>query len=78
MDPNLMVPAFAWFSVALGLFTFIYRMIHPAFFRKLAMMQKAFGNTAGYLLHFVAYTIVPLLVGVVLLWTRHQASLPLS
>jgi|GEM_PF-5955990 len=72
MSPDLLVPAFAWFSVALGLFNFVYRMIHPAFYRKLAMMQKAFGAVPGYLLHFFAYTVVPLVIGVVMLWAHHN------
>ncbi len=76
MTPDVVVPVFAWFSVGLGLFTFVYRMIHPAYFRKLAMMQKALGAGPGYLLHFVAYSIVPLVIGVVLLWANHNQQLP--
>ena len=75
MSPDVMVSAFAWFSVALGIFTFLYRFIHPAFFRKLAMMQKVFGPGPGYALHFFAYTIVPIVIGAALLWSQHQAAL---
>lgn len=72
MDINVLAPIFAWFSIGLGIFTLIYRMIHPAFFRKLAMMQKVFGSGWGYMLHFTAYTVVPLVVGASLIWTRYQ------
>lgn len=74
MNMEFWVPVFAWFSIGLGIFTLIYRMIHPAFFRKLAMMQKVFGLGWGYLLHFVAYTLVPLVIGASLIWTRHQEA----
>ena len=72
MDAQFFTQAFAWFSLSLGLFTFVYRMVHPAFFAKLAMMQKAFGPAPGYWLHFIAYTVVPIVIGVVFLWAQHQ------
>jgi hypothetical protein len=75
MNMDFWVPVFAWFSIGLGIFTLIYRMIHPAFFLKLGMMQKVFGPGWGYLLHFVAYTVVPLVIGASLILTRHQGAM---
>jgi len=68
MNPEVIAPAVGWFSIVLGLFTLLYRLIHPAFFRKLAMFQKAFGTAPGYMLHLFAYSLVPLVVGIVMLW----------
>jgi len=75
MSPEVIAPEFGWFSIALGLFTLLYRLIHPAFFRKLAMMQKAFGAGPGYLMHFLAYTVVPLVVGASMVWAHYNGQL---
>ena len=75
-NPDWMVQAFAWFAIVLGIFTLLFRLIKPDFFRKLEMMQKAFGPAAGYLIHFLAYTVMPLVIGVGLLWMRHQNMMP--
>ena len=74
MDVDTARLAFAWFAILLAMFTFLFRMIKPGFFRKLAMMQKAFGSVPGYLMHFFAYTIVPLVIGIVLLWSQQQQA----
>ena len=51
-----------------GLGTLMLRFIKPeAFWRKLGPMKEKFGDKAGTAIHWVAYTIVPLVAGAVML-----------
>jgi hypothetical protein len=51
-------------SFAFGVYTLIVRAKRPEKFAKLEAMRKAWGQTAGTVIHVVAYSVVPLLFGV--------------
>ena len=50
-----------------GIYTFYLRATNPAKFGKLEAMKEQWGETAGYAIHVLAYSIVPILFGVVML-----------
>jgi hypothetical protein len=49
-----------------GASTIILRHSHPHLFKKFGLMKAQFGDTAGYIVHFVAYSAVPLIFGIVM------------
>jgi hypothetical protein len=51
-------------AIGFGLYSAFLRATNPAKLGKLAPMQKAMGNTAGALVHFAAYSLVPIAFGV--------------
>ena len=54
-------------TVALfGLYTFVVRIKAPDKFIKLSAMKDKFGNAAGTTIHTIAYSIVPLVFGGIL------------
>ena len=53
-------------AILFGLFTGVARFVAPnsAIFSKLEPMKERFGPTAGTAVHVVAYTLMPLVFGV--------------
>ena len=68
MDTNLVFGALA---LLFGVTTLLGRIFAPnsALFSKLEPMKKQFGDKAGNALHVVSYTVVPIVVGLVLIAT---------
>ena len=54
-------------AIAYGVFTIYARVTNRAGFGKLEAMKERWGSTAGTILHVIAYTVVPIVVGIVLL-----------
>lgn len=50
-----------------GLYTLIMRMKAPEKFGKLKAMKDKFGNTSGQIIHTIAYTIVPVVLGILVM-----------
>jgi len=61
MEPISIVIGLA--AVLFGLATAVLRVTHPGMFRKLEAMQRMWGKTPGTVLHWIAYTILPILAG---------------
>lgn len=59
--PSLVIGIFA---LGFGLYTLILRMTDPSKFGKLQAMKKLYGETAGNVVHIIAYTLLPLLIGI--------------
>lgn len=57
-----------FFAVAFGLYTLIARQIVPHQFAKLGPMKEKFGDRGGLAVHFLGYTLMPLIIGGVLLY----------
>lgn len=51
-------------ALGFGLFTTWIRIRRPAWFWKLEKMKELYGPRAGYALHFVGYSLVPMAIGV--------------
>jgi hypothetical protein len=67
-----MVFAIDWFSFFLGfislifgIYTWIARKKTPEKFPKLQAMQEQFGTKKGFNIHFVFYSLVPVVLGMV-------------
>ncbi len=60
---NFISLAFGIAALAYGIFTLIQRKRAPEKFGKLDAMKKQYGEKAGYLVHTVLYSFVPLGVG---------------
>ncbi len=73
MDTNLILGGLA---LAFGLFTLVARFVAPnsGIFSKLEPMKERWGATAGTVLHWTSYTILPLVFGSVML----AQALPLA
>jgi hypothetical protein len=52
--------------ILFGIVTVVMRFKNPDSFKKLGAMKAKFGNSVGTLIHVVAYTIVPMIVGIVI------------
>ena len=60
---NLMTLAIGVAAILFGVYTLVLRAKDPTKFRKLQPMQKAFGKTAGTLVHTIGYSLVPIGAG---------------
>lgn len=52
-------------AIAYGLFTLVARAKKPEMFAKLEPMKQRWGPRAGVAIHFVGYTLVPIVFGVI-------------
>lgn len=66
LTTNLLFGAFAFLF---GLLTLTMRFVvpHSALFSKVAPLKERFGDKAGVAIHVLAYSVMPLVVGVTLL-----------
>ena len=61
---NYFTLALGIFALGYGIFSCVCRFVKPEWFSKLEPMKKTWGKVFGNILHFVAYVIVPLAVGI--------------
>ena len=54
-------------AIAYGLYTAWARRTKPEQFAKLEPMKKFWGERGGLIVHVVGYTVVPIVIGVVLI-----------
>lgn len=54
-------------AIGFGAYTAYIRTTNPAKFEKLAAMKKQWGEGAGKAVHVVAYTVVPIIFGIVMI-----------
>lgn len=66
MNFNLLLGVFA---LGFGLYTLYARAASPNKFGKLEAMKKQWGERGGTIVHVVAYTVMPIIVGAVLIVT---------
>ena len=59
-------------AIAYGLYTLLIRSQNPTKFGKLIAMKEQWGEQTGSLIHLVAYSIIPLVFGVVMLFRGLQ------
>lgn len=59
-------------AIAYGIYTLWARTAKPEQFKKLEAMKKQMGPAAGNIIHLIAYSVVPLVVGAVFLVTGLQ------
>lgn len=65
-----MNPMTVWLGaliVAYGCYTAYARVKAPHQFHKLDAMKKFWGESAGLAIHFVGYTVVPIVVGIAMI-----------
>ena len=55
------------FAVTFGIFTLVQRKRNPGSFHKIDAMKKAYGEKAGYAIHVVSYSLIPILFGIAIL-----------
>jgi hypothetical protein len=58
---------FGIFAIGFALLTLVLRFTDPGKLGKLEAMQERWGETVGTAIHWIAYTIVPLVAGLVFL-----------
>ena len=64
---NLVTVGIGAIALLYGLFTAYLRATNPSSFKKLHAMKKMWGDKGGMMVHVIAYTVVPIVAGVVLL-----------
>ena len=67
MDVNFGTFIIGLLALGFGISTLVMRMRNPERFTKLKAMKEQLGEKAGFLLHFTAYTAIPILVGIIFL-----------
>ena len=55
-------------AVLYGAYTFYVRASKPEKFGKLTAMQEKLGKKTGYIIHLIAYSIVPLVFGAIMIF----------
>ncbi len=55
------------FAIVFGVYTLSIRATNPSKFGKLQAMKERFGDSAGNAIHIVAYSVLPILFGIVIL-----------
>jgi hypothetical protein len=63
-------------ALAYGLYTGYARTASPEKFGKLQAMKKQWGESTGNIVHLVAYTVVPIVVGLALIATSLRTAAP--
>jgi hypothetical protein len=64
---NLITILIGTAALGFGIYTAYLRATNPAKLGKLAAMKEQWGEKAGTVVHLVAYTVVPVIVGIVLI-----------
>lgn len=64
---NLLTIVLGVAALGYGCFTAYMRKKDPTKFWKLEPMKKFWGERAGFIVHFVGYTLVPILFGIFLI-----------
>lgn len=54
-------------ALGFGIYSAYIRATNPGKFGKLEAMKKQWGESAGKIIHVVAYTIVPIIFGIVMI-----------
>ena len=55
------------FAIIFGVYTLYVRTTNPGKFGKLQAMKERFGASAGTTIHIVAYSVLPIIFGIVML-----------
>jgi len=63
---NLTTVGIGMAAIGYGLYTAWVHRARPEQFRKLGPMKKFWGDTAGLAMHFFSYTVMPIIVGALL------------
>jgi hypothetical protein len=61
-------------ALGFGVYTAYVRARNPAKFGKLEAMKKQWGDGAGKTVHVVAYTVLPIIFGIVMIITGLQGG----
>lgn len=71
MSSSLLLGLFFW---CYGLLTLSLRFLRPdsTLFSKLAVMREVWGYRAGTVLHWVSYTVLPIVIGSMLVASAFQ------
>ncbi len=62
---NWITIAIGVFALGFGIYSTFVRFTSPQKFGKLEAMKQKFGATAGTVIHTVAYSVVPIITGIV-------------
>ncbi len=54
-------------AVIYGIFTFIQRKRKPESFAKIESMKKLYGEKAGYIVHVISYSVIPIIFGITII-----------
>lgn len=52
-----------------GCSTIVLRHTHPQWFKKFGPMKEKFGQTPGYIVHFVGYSFAPIVFGAAMIYS---------
>ncbi len=66
---NMVTIAIGGAALVFGVYSIYLRLTNPNKLGKLAPMKEKFGEKPGNLIHLVAYSIVPLIFGIIIIYT---------
>jgi len=72
MNPVTVVVGIA--AIGYGLYTAWARRTRPEQFKKLEPMKQFWGERAGPIVHIVGYTVAPIVIGIVLVFSGLQGA----
>ena len=59
-------------ALLFGIYTIYLRSTNPDKFGKLKAMKEKFGGKRGALIHLVSYSVIPIIFGVIMLFTGYM------
>ena len=66
---NIPTVAIGIFALIFGIYTIYVRSTNPDKFGKLKAMKVNFGEKRGALIHLVSYSVIPIIFGIIVLFT---------
>ncbi|GMO61966.1 MAG: hypothetical protein Ta2G_21420 [Termitinemataceae bacterium] len=62
---NILYGILGLFGIGYGIYTAIIRKKTPEKLGKIGPMKERFGDKTGNIIHIIAYTVMPILVGII-------------
>lgn len=59
-------------ALGYGIFTAVWRVIHPEKFKKLEAMKRQWGEKGGMAVHVIGYTLLPVVIGIGLIYGGYR------
>jgi uncharacterized membrane protein len=71
---NIILISIGIIMIAYGIFTYFLRKTKTNKLKKIEAMKNIYGKRAGLIVHFVFYTILPIIAGIVFIFSSIESQ----